>query len=240
MVPAVTDRAPTCEEHRRDGSPRQHPGRLDRRPVILVGFVVGGIGAGHRQLADVLGRRRRSVLVGPIVGKVMQKMGLGAEPAATESRQLSGVDRDRPLRPRTADAPQPLAAGQGPLLLAGGVLAASVLLHLRDPHRSGSWGYCPWLMLTGTYCPGCGGLRAVNDLAHGDVARRRVEQPAVRGLAPGRGRAVGLRPMRGPLAGRRTAGQRPPGGHAVRRCSAWSRSCSAVVRNLSVAAWLAP
>lgn len=56
------------------------------------------------------------------------------------------------------------------MLLAGGVLAASLLLHVRDPHRSGSWGYCPWLVLTGTYCPGCGGLRAVNDLGHGDLA----------------------------------------------------------------------
>ena len=57
-----------------------------------------------------------------------------------------------------------------PLLLAGGLLAASVALHLRDPHEPGSWGYCPWLVLTGTACPGCGGLRAVNDLTHGDVA----------------------------------------------------------------------
>lgn len=57
-----------------------------------------------------------------------------------------------------------------PVLLGVGVLAASVLLHLRDPHESGSWGYCPWLMLTGTQCPGCGGLRAVNDLTHGDIA----------------------------------------------------------------------
>ena len=57
-----------------------------------------------------------------------------------------------------------------PTLLAGGLLAVSVLLHLRDPHRGGSWGYCPWLMLTGTYCPGCGGLRAVNDLTDGNVA----------------------------------------------------------------------
>jgi hypothetical protein len=56
-----------------------------------------------------------------------------------------------------------------PVALAVGLLGASVLLHLRDPHRSGSWGYCPWLMLTGTYCPGCGGLRAVNDLTCGDV-----------------------------------------------------------------------
>jgi hypothetical protein len=59
---------------------------------------------------------------------------------------------------------------KGPTLLAGAVLGASVLLHVRDPHQSGSWGYCPWLLLTGTYCPGCGGLRAVNDLTDGDVA----------------------------------------------------------------------
>jgi hypothetical protein len=57
-----------------------------------------------------------------------------------------------------------------PLLLAGGVLVASVALHLRDPHESGSWGFCPWLVLTGTSCPGCGGLRAVNDLTRGDLA----------------------------------------------------------------------
>ena len=56
-----------------------------------------------------------------------------------------------------------------PMLLAAGLLAASVALHVRDPHQQGSWGYCPWLMLTGTYCPGCGGLRAVNDLTNGQV-----------------------------------------------------------------------
>ena len=59
---------------------------------------------------------------------------------------------------------------KAPTLLAVCVLVACVLLHLRDPHRGGSWGYCPWLLLTGTYCPGCGGLRAVNDLTRGDVA----------------------------------------------------------------------
>lgn len=56
-----------------------------------------------------------------------------------------------------------------PVLVAAAVLGASLLLHLRDPHQSGSWGLCPWLFLTGSYCPGCGGLRAVNDLTHGDV-----------------------------------------------------------------------
>lgn len=56
-----------------------------------------------------------------------------------------------------------------PAVVAGGILAASVALHVRDPHQQGAWGFCPWLMLTGTYCPGCGGLRAVNDLTDGDI-----------------------------------------------------------------------
>jgi hypothetical protein len=48
-------------------------------------------------------------------------------------------------------------------------MLASLALHLRDPHQQGSWGFCPWLLLTGTACPGCGGLRAVNDLTNGRV-----------------------------------------------------------------------
>ncbi|HET7326612.1 MAG TPA: DUF2752 domain-containing protein [Nocardioidaceae bacterium] len=56
-----------------------------------------------------------------------------------------------------------------PLLGGVGVCAAVVGLHLRDPHVAGSYGVCPLLLLTGWYCPGCGGLRALNDLTHGDV-----------------------------------------------------------------------
>jgi hypothetical protein len=47
--------------------------------------------------------------------------------------------------------------------------AATTALHFRDPHQSGSWGYCPFLLVTGHPCPGCGGLRAVNDLTHFDL-----------------------------------------------------------------------
>jgi len=46
----------------------------------------------------------------------------------------------------------------------------AVLLHLRDPHSSGAYGFCPYLAVTGQPCPGCGGLRAINDLTQGDIA----------------------------------------------------------------------
>ena len=58
---------------------------------------------------------------------------------------------------------------RGPLLTAGLVGGVTLALHFRDPHSAGSWGLCPWLALTGQYCPGCGSLRAVNDLTNGDV-----------------------------------------------------------------------
>ena len=55
--------------------------------------------------------------------------------------------------------------------LAAGALAAlaTVALHVRDPHASGSWGYCPMALL-GLSCPLCGSLRAVNDLTHLDLS----------------------------------------------------------------------
>jgi hypothetical protein len=58
---------------------------------------------------------------------------------------------------------------RGPVLTLGVAGALTIALHFRDPHDSGSWGGCPWLLLTGRYCPGCGGLRAVNDLTNGDL-----------------------------------------------------------------------
>jgi hypothetical protein len=48
-------------------------------------------------------------------------------------------------------------------------VAAATLLHVRDPSVDGSYGSCPILELTGRPCPGCGGLRAVGALTHGDM-----------------------------------------------------------------------
>ena len=56
-----------------------------------------------------------------------------------------------------------------PVVTIGGLALATVALHLRDPHQSGSWGICPTAAM-GFACPGCGGLRAVNDLTHLDLA----------------------------------------------------------------------
>jgi Protein of unknown function (DUF2752) len=55
-----------------------------------------------------------------------------------------------------------------PALVGAAGLGAATLLHFHDPHSSGSYGYCPFLALTGKPCPGCGGLRAINDLTRGD------------------------------------------------------------------------
>jgi len=57
---------------------------------------------------------------------------------------------------------------RAPIVVIGGLAAATLALRLRDPHEHGAWGFCPSAAM-GIYCPGCGGLRAVNDLTHGDV-----------------------------------------------------------------------
>jgi len=58
---------------------------------------------------------------------------------------------------------------RGPAITLTVLAAATVALHVRDPHVQHSWGVCPLYALTGIYCPGCGGLRAVNDLTNGHV-----------------------------------------------------------------------
>ena len=57
---------------------------------------------------------------------------------------------------------------RAPVLVIGGLALTTLALHVRDPHQQGSWGLCPSAAL-GVYCPGCGGLRAVNDLTRGDL-----------------------------------------------------------------------
>ena len=59
----------------------------------------------------------------------------------------------------------PVSAGQGPVL-AG---AATGFLYLVNPHAHQVFLPCPFRLITGLYCPFCGGLRMVHDLAHGQL-----------------------------------------------------------------------
>jgi hypothetical protein len=55
-----------------------------------------------------------------------------------------------------------------PLGAATAVGAATVFVGAVNPNEPGHYPTCPFLMITGLYCPGCGGLRTVYALVHGD------------------------------------------------------------------------
>ncbi len=57
-----------------------------------------------------------------------------------------------------------------PAVVAIGALAGTAYIAQVDPHEGGHYPTCPSLWLTGLYCPGCGSLRAIHNLAHLDVA----------------------------------------------------------------------
>jgi len=71
----------------------------------------------------------------------------------------------------TLAAPVGGAVARWRVPVAAAVLAvgAATALLVRDPHVPGSWGECPVHAATGLYCPGCGALRACNDLLSGHV-----------------------------------------------------------------------
>ncbi len=78
-----------------------------------------------------------------------------------------------------ASRPTPLAA---PLAVLVGGMAAVAGVATVDPEQSGHYPSCPFLSVTGWWCPGCGSLRAVHALAHGDVATA-VDRNVLTGLA---------------------------------------------------------
>ncbi|MFF3064016.1 DUF2752 domain-containing protein [Oerskovia sp. NPDC057915] len=82
----------------------------------------------------------------------------------------------RPPVPPPAPAATARAGADGrrralrtPFAVGAGVVGATVLLALVDPHEGG-YPLCPLLAVTGWACPACGGLRATHDLATGDLA----------------------------------------------------------------------
>ena len=66
----------------------------------------------------------------------------------------------------SASRPRRLAA---PLAASAVLAAGTVYTALADPYRAGFFPPCLFLAASGHWCPGCGGLRAVHELTHGDV-----------------------------------------------------------------------
>lgn len=60
-------------------------------------------------------------------------------------------------------------AWTAPALVGGATVTATAVLRVRTPYAPGSYGVCPSVALFGVWCPACGGLRAVHELAALDV-----------------------------------------------------------------------
>ena len=72
-------------------------------------------------------------------------------------------------------APPSSAAGARPAWLAPAAVglagvAAVATVAVVDPNEAGHYPTCPFLAVTGLFCPGCGTLRALHALVHGDLA----------------------------------------------------------------------
>lgn len=84
---------------------------------------------------------------------------------------------DTPGGPVAAAAGRRLGAAARPVLVAGCALTALGWVGTVDPSEPGHYPTCPFLAVTGWFCPGCGSLRALHALAHGDVSVAMARNP---------------------------------------------------------------
>lgn len=125
----------------------------------------------------------------------------------------------------------------GPGLVAAAGAAAVLLLHVRDPHVPGAYGFCPFYLVTGWWCPGCGGLRAVHELTDGRLTAALGENAVVL-VAVAVAVLVWLRRVVGIWRGQADLA-RPPSPRTVVAIAAICVGF-AVVRNTPWGSWLAP
>ncbi|MFC1884602.1 DUF2752 domain-containing protein [Thermodesulfobacteriota bacterium] len=57
------------------------------------------------------------------------------------------------------------------LVLLAGISGAAVVLYLFSPHESSIYASCPFRVLTHLHCPGCGTLRGLHELLHGNIGK---------------------------------------------------------------------
>jgi Protein of unknown function (DUF2752) len=65
-----------------------------------------------------------------------------------------------------------------------GMIATAAMLWIFDPATSGLFPPCPVRYLTGWYCPGCGSLRAIHQLLHGNLWAACALNPLTVTLSP--------------------------------------------------------
>jgi hypothetical protein len=71
----------------------------------------------------------------------------------------------------------PVRRVAAPAGVAAIALGATALLAAVDPNQPGHYPTCPFLFLTGLYCPGCGSLRAIHALTQLDVVTALERNP---------------------------------------------------------------
>ena len=52
---------------------------------------------------------------------------------------------------------------------AAAIVAVIIILYRFDPATAGIYPHCPFQLMTGLQCPGCGTTRALHRLLHGDL-----------------------------------------------------------------------
>ncbi|MBE1592839.1 DUF2752 domain-containing protein [Nonomuraea angiospora] len=71
-----------------------------------------------------------------------------------------------------------------PLGVAGATGAVFAFVGVVDPNQPGHYPTCPFLWMTGLYCPGCGTLRTIHALAHLDPATALGMNPLAVAMMP--------------------------------------------------------
>jgi hypothetical protein len=71
-----------------------------------------------------------------------------------------------------------------PYAVLAAVAGATAYVAAIDPNAPGHYPTCPFYAVTGYYCPGCGSLRMVHDLAHGHVGQAFGLNPLTFALLP--------------------------------------------------------
>src|SRR5579872_586117 len=136
-------------------------------------------GTGEWQTADRRPCRGESCL------EQRQNVVLGVVRSRTRSQSVLAVD----LRSRTDQAdrsPLDMWVNSKVRAFVGLFVAALGIISLRifDPATSGLFPPCPLHYLTGWYCPGCGSLRAMHALLHGNLQQAWAMNPLTIVLLP--------------------------------------------------------